>query len=170
MRPTIVATVIALSVALLVPSLAVAAPSAGASLAGDTLTVRVLGGARAGVWRVRVVAPDGQQRIDIVLRSGDVAWSAVVRTSQRTPAGWAIVSRERVPGTFSGLGAAGGQGAGVRWHTADFRLPRDGDGRFVVRVELLRDGTYRAVGAVREAVEAFQYGPWLRVGADRVSH
>jgi hypothetical protein len=170
MRPTILATVIALSIALFAPSLVAAAPEARASLTGDTLTVRVLGGERAAAWRVRIVAPGGQERVDIVLRPGDVAWSAVVRTSEWTSAGWSVVSRERIGGTFSGLDAAGGRSAGVAWHTSDFRLPQDGDGRFVVRVELLRDGTYRAASHVREAEEAFTYGPWQRVGSELVSH
>lgn len=170
MRPTILASVIAVSVALIAPSLVAAAPAARASLDGDTLTVRVLGGELAGAWRVRIVAPGRQERLDIVLRSGDVAWSAVVRTSERTSSGWSVVSRTRIGGTFTGLDAVGGRSAGVRWHSNDFRLPNDGDGRFVVRVELLRDGMYRAVGAVREAEEAFSYGPWQRVGRQLVSH
>ncbi len=170
MRPSILATVVALSIALIAPSLVAAAPAARTSLAGDTLTVRVVGGELAGAWRVRIVAPGAQERLDIVLRTGDVAWSAVVRASERTGAGWSVVSRQRIGGTFSGLRAAGGQAAGVRWHTNDFRLPQDGDGRFVVRVELVRDGAYRAAGFVREAEEAFVYGPWQRVGNETITH
>ena len=164
------AAAIALSALLLMPSLAAAASSARYDLAGDVLTARVVGTSRTGVWRVRVVAPGGDRRIDIVLRSGDVAWNAVVRTSKRTTSGWLRVSRERLYGTQRGLERGSGESAGVRWNSRHFGLPRDGNAKFVVPVELTRDGRYRVVGAIRSAAEAFSYGPWQRVGSAVVDH
>jgi hypothetical protein len=164
------AALLALAVALLAPSLVAAAAAPALSVSGDTLTVRVLGGERTGVWRARIVATGGTERIDFVLSSGDLTFSAVVRTSTKTADGWRVTHRQRVPGTFRGLESATGSGAGVSWDSDDFRLPADGDGRFVVRVELLRDGAYWATSAVRHAEEAFVYGPWQRIAADSVSH
>lgn len=161
---------VALSALLLMPSLAAAAPSARYELAGDVLTARVVGTPRTGVWRVRIVAPGRDRRIDIVLRSGDVAWNAVVRTSKRTASGWARVSHERLNGTMRGLQRRSGESAGVRWDSRNFVLPQDGNARFVVSVELTRDGSYRVVGAIRSAAEAFSYGPWQRIGSAVVDH
>ena len=155
--------------------LALIAPPVGAAtasyqLSGDVLTARVTGGARVGAWRIRIVAPGGSQRIDFVLRSGDISWSAVVRTAERGASGWTRTSRQLIEGSYGDLEPASGEGAGVRWNSADFRLPRDGDGRFAITVELTKAGEYRAIGAVRSAFEAFSYGPWTRVSVARVSH
>jgi hypothetical protein len=146
------------------------ASAARASLSGDTLRAQVSGGARVGVWRIRVVAPGRSERTDFVLRAGDLAWSGAVRTYQRTASGWVQTGRQRLVGTYDGLRAASGEGAGVRWHTSDFRLPRDGDGLFAISVELTDDGSYRVIGAVRSAAEAFSYGPWHRAGITQVAH
>lgn len=156
---------------LLVVNPAVAsAASAGARLTGDTLGAQVTGGERTGAWRIRIVNPAHSERIDFVLRAGDVAWTAVVRTQARTPSGWATTDRRRINGTYTGLRTASGEGAGVRWRSTDFRLPRGGDGRFAISVELTADGSYKVVGSLRNAVEAFSYGPWQRVRASQVEH
>lgn len=164
------AATLGLAVLLLFPALASAAPAARPQLSGDTLSAHVIGGARVGVWRIRIVAPDGREQIDFVLRSGNINWSAVARTSRRTDSGWSPVSRQRISGTPSGLANAGGNGAGVTWSSADFRLPRNGDGRFTIDVTLERDGSYRVAGAVRSASEAFSYGPWQPAGSGQVNH
>jgi hypothetical protein len=158
-----------LGLALIAPTVAGAA-TARYQLSGDQLTARVVGGPRVGMWRVRIVAPGGEQRIDFVLSSTDLEWSALVRTSARTLTGWVATDRQRVRGSFAALAPASGEGAGVRWNSADFRLPRDGDGRFAVSVELTAGGSYRVVTAVRSAAEAFSYGPWQRVSTASVSH
>jgi hypothetical protein len=139
------------------------------ALTGDRLTVQLSGGERVGAWRIRLVPPGGDERTDFIVRAGDIAWSAVVRHWKRSGGRWLIVDRQLIVGTPDGLAPAGGENGGLRWHSADFRLPRDGDGRFAVTVELTADGDYRAVCAVREAVEAFSYGPWQRLSAEQIS-
>lgn len=160
---------LALAAVLLVPSGAAANPGASATLSGSTLNAAVTGNARVGVWRVRIVAPSGRERIDFVLRTGDIAWHGAVRVSQLRNGRWTLVSRRALDGSMRRLEQASGRGAGVRWNSASFRLPRNGDARFEVNVELTRKGSYRIVGAVRVASEAFTYGPWKTVGRVSVS-
>jgi hypothetical protein len=168
-RPLLFAGALALSAALVVPSLAVAAPSASADLSGQRLSSSVVGGPRSGMWRIRVVAPGASERIDFVVRAGDITWNGTVRVSRRVEGRWTVVSRQHLDGTMTALRKASGQAAGVRWNTRNMRLPRNGNSRFAINVELTRGGSYRVVGAVRNAVEAFSYGGWSKVGSSWVS-
>jgi hypothetical protein len=136
-------------------------PSFAYSLSGDTLSAAVTGDSRTGVWRVRMVAPAGDKRIEFVLRSGDVGWNGVVRVSRRQGNSWSLVSRQRLDDALAGGAKVGGCAAGVCWDSADFRLPRNGDARFGVTVRLTQTGSYRICGAVREATDAFVYDSWL---------
>jgi len=168
-RPLSVAGVVALAAFLLVPGLAAAAPGATATASGDRLTATVTGGSRTGMWRIRVVAPDGRERIDFVLRTGDVAWNGTVRVSHLSGGRWSLASSRHLSGTRSALNPASGSGAGVRWNTSSFRLPSKGDARFSIVATLSRTGAYRVVGSVRNAAEAFTYSPWTTVGSSTVS-
>ena len=136
-------------------------PSFGYSLRGDTLSAAVTGDVRTGVWRVRMLSPKGDKRIEFVLRSGDVGWSGVVRVSRRQGNSWSLVSRQRLDDALAGGSNVAGCSAGVCWDSADFRLPRNGDARFGVTVRLTQEGSYRIAGAVREATDAFVYDSWL---------
>jgi hypothetical protein len=169
-RPLAIAGGVALAAILLLPSLAAAAPGASASVSGDRLTATVSGGSRTGMWRIRVVAPGGRERIDFVVRTGDITWNGIVRVSRLTDGRWTVVGKRQLSGTRSALEPASGSGAGVRWSTSSFRLPSKGDARFSMTARLTRSGTYRVVGAVRNAVEAFTYGSWTAVGSSTVSH
>lgn len=136
-------------------------PSFAYSLSGDTLSAAVTGDARTGVWRVRMVSPNGDKRIEFVLRSGDIGWSGVVRVSRRQGNSWSLVSRQRLDDALAGGPSVGGCSAGVCWDSADFRPPRNGDARFGVTVRLTQGGSYRISGGVREATDAFVYDSWL---------
>ena len=145
-------------------------PSFGYSLAGDTLTATVTGDIRTGVWRVRLISPAGDKRIEFVLRSGDVSWSGSVLLSRRQGNSWSLVSRQRLDGALAGDENVSGCGAGACWNSADLRLPRNGDARFGVTARLTQSGTYRIAGAVREATDAFVYDSWLVSGPRFVAH
>jgi hypothetical protein len=149
---------------------AASVPTFAYTLSGDTLKAAVTGDSRTGVWRVRVVAPSGDRRVDIVLRSGDTAWGGAVRVSQRLGNSWSLVSRRSLDDALAGGQSVAACNAGVCWDTSRLRLPRDGDGRFAATVTLTRSGTYRVSGAVREATEAFVYGSWLTSGSSPVNH
>jgi hypothetical protein len=160
----------ALAAVLLLPSLAAAAPGTTASASGNRLTAAVTGGSRTGMWRIRVVAPGGGERIDFVLRTGDITWNGVVRVSRLSGGRWTVAKTHQLTGSRSALHPASGAGAGVRWNTSSFRLPTKGDARFSMTATLTRSGSYRVVGAVRNAAEAFSYGSWTAVGSSTVSH
>jgi hypothetical protein len=162
-RPVTLAGSLALAAMLVVPSVAAAAPATSASLSGNTLTAAVTdANPRVGMWRIRLVAPGARQRIDFVIRANDINWSGTVRVSERVGERWTLKSKRELNGTANRLEQASGRGAGVRWDTSRFRLPADGNGRFAISVELTRAGSYKFVGFVRTAREAFQYGPWTR--------
>lgn len=139
-------------------------------LAPDALKASVTGDARTGVWRIRMVAPSGDRRIDFVLRSGDMAWSGQVRVSQKLGNSWSLVSRRTLDESLAGGAPLAACNAGVCWSTAGLRLPRDGDARFGVTVTLSRTGTYQISGGVRQATEAFIYGSWLTSASRSVTH
>ncbi len=149
---------------------AASVPTFAYTVSGDTLKASVTGDSRTGVWRVRFVAPSGDRRVDIILRSGDIAWSGSVRVSQRLGNSWSLVSRRSLDGALAGGPTVAACNAGVCWDTSKLRLPRDGDARFAATVTLTRSGTYRISGAVREATEAFVYGSWLTSGSQAVPH
>ncbi|HEY7598391.1 MAG TPA: hypothetical protein VH741_00570 [Candidatus Limnocylindrales bacterium] len=169
-RPIVFALLLGLCAAFLAGPAVAGAASAGPRLVGDTLTAQVSGGERAGAWRIRIVDPTRSERIDFVLRSGDIGWSVVVRTQRRSDSGWATTARQRISGRYGDLAAASGAGAGVRWDSAAFGLPANGDGRFAITVELTRAGSYRVVTALRNAHEAFSLGPWQRVARSAITH
>ena len=147
-----------------------AVPVLSQSVNGDTAKVSVTGSSRTGVWRIRFVAPSGGKRLDLILRTGDVAWSGVVKVSRKDGNSWSIVGRRVLDGALAGGQQVGGCNAGVCWSTDDFRLPRNGDAKFGVTVKLTRAGAYRISGAVRQASEAFIYGPWISSGSFSVAH
>jgi len=149
---------------------AASVPNFAFTLSRDTLKATVTGDARTGVWRVRVVAPSGERRVDFVLRTGDVSWSGVVRVSQRFGNSWSIVSARNIDEALAGGPAVSACNAGVCWATSALRLPRDGDARFGVTLTLARDGQYRISGGVRQASEAFIYGNWLTSASANVVH
>jgi hypothetical protein len=148
---------------------AASVPTFAYTVTGDALKASVTGDSRTGVWRVRFVAPSGDRRVDIVLRSGDIAWSGSVRVSQRQGNSWSLVSRRSLDDALADGTAVAACNAGVCWDTSKFRLPRDGDARFAATVTLTRRGTYRISGAVRQATEAFVYGSWLTSGSRSVT-
>jgi hypothetical protein len=145
-------------------------PTFGYSLVGDELTANVTGDIRTGVWRIRLVSPSGDKRIEFMLQKGDVSWSGVVRVSRRLGNSWSLVSRHRLDDAFAGGSAASACQAGVCWSSDSLRLPRNGDGRFGVTVRLTQAGSYRLSGAVREASEPFIYDSWLVSSARSVVH
>jgi hypothetical protein len=149
---------------------ATAVPAFGHSLTGDTLRATVTGDERTGVWRVRVVSPAGNRRVDFVLRSGDINWAGVVRVSHKQGNSWSLVKQVRIDEALAGGPSVAGCNAGVCWDTSLFRLPRDGDARFAVSVQLYRGGTYQVSGGVRQASEAFIYDQWLTSGSQPVTH
>ncbi|MDP8904686.1 MAG: hypothetical protein M3N29_05120 [Chloroflexota bacterium] len=170
-RVAAVSVSLSLAVVLSAASLAQAAQARLAySLVDDMLKASVTGSARTGVWRVRVVAPGAERRIDFILRTGDISWSGVARVSRRDGGSWSIVGRRVLDGALAGGQQISGCSVGVCWSTANFRLPRNGDARFGVKVELTRSGTYRIAGALRDASEAFVFGPWLSSGSASVDH
>lgn len=148
---------------------AASVPTFAYALNGDTLKASVTGDSRTGVWRVRFVAPSSDRRVDIILRSGDVAWSGSVRVSQRLGNSWSLVSRRSIDDALAGGPTVAACNAGVCWDTSRLRLPRDGDARFAATVTLTRSGTYRISGAVRQATEAFVYSSWLTSGSRAVT-
>ena len=85
-----------------------------------------------------------------------------MRIARRTEAGWTTTRVYRVDRALAGWARLDRCAAGICWDTDSFRLPRNDDSRFGVTVRLARSGSYRAVGAVRLAGEAFQLGPWFR--------
>jgi len=145
-------------------------PTFGYSLVGDELTANVTGDIRTGVWRIRLVSPSGDKRIEFMLQKGDVSWSGVVRVSRRLGNSWSLVSRHRLDDALAGGSAASACQAGVCWSSDSLRLPRNGDGRFGVTVRLTQAGSYRLSGAVREASEPFIYDSWLVSSARSVVH
>ncbi len=149
---------------------AASVPTFAYALNGDTLKASVTGDSRTGVWRVRFVAPSGDRRVDIILRSGDIAWSGSVRVSQRLGNSWSLVSRRSLDGALAGGPTVAACNAGVCWDSSNLRLPRDGDARFAATVTLTRSGSYRVSGAVRQATDAFLYGSWLTSGSQAVTH
>jgi len=145
-------------------------PTFGYSLVGDELTANVTGDLRTGVWRIRLVSPSGDKRIEFMLQKGDVSWSGVVRVSRRLGNSWSLVSRHRLDDAFAGGSAASACQAGVCWSSDSLRLPRNGDGRFGVTVRLTQAGSYRLSGAEREASEPFIYDAWLVSSPKSVVH
>lgn len=146
-------------------------PTFAYSLVGDTLTANVSGDTRTGVWRIRLVSPAGDKRIEFILGSGDVSWSGSVRVSRRQGNSWSLASRQRLDDSFMGGPKVSGCNAGVCWDSRSLRLPRNGDGRFGVTVRLVQSGTYRISGAVREAsTDKFIYGSWLVSSPRSVTH
>jgi hypothetical protein len=146
-------------------------PTFGYLLVGETLTATVTGDVRTGVWRIRLVSPTGDKRVEFILRSGDVSWSGSVRVSRRQGNSWSLVSRHRLDDAFIGGPSVSGCNAGVCWDSNSLRLPRNGDGRFGVTVRLTQSGTYRLSGAVREAsADAFVYGNWLVSSPRLIAH
>jgi len=145
-------------------------PTFAYSLSGDTLSASVTGDARTGIWRVRVVAPSGDRRVDFLLRTGDLAWNGVVRVSVRQGNSWSLVSHRRLDDALAGGPTVSGCNAGVCWSTAALKLPKNGDAHFGVSVTLNRHGVYRVSGGVREATEAFLFGHWLRSPSSPVAH
>ena len=157
-----VVIVAALLLALLVPSSGAASVARfGYRISGDEVKASVTGPLRTGAWRIRFVAPGRQQRTDFVLRAGDIFWTGIVRIARRTEAGWTTTRIYLLDRALAGKTSVAGCAASICWDSDDVRLPRDDDGRFGVTVRLTRSGTYRAVGAVRLACEAFQLGPWI---------
>jgi hypothetical protein len=169
-RPLALAGSIALAAAILLPSVAGAATSSVATSNGDTLNASVTGAKRTGMWRIRVVAPAGNRRVDFVVRTGDLTWSGAIRVSHRIDGRWTLVSRRSLSGDFDSLKRASGRAAGIRWSTERFTLPQNGNRRFAISVEMRRAGSYKVVGAVRNAAEAFSYGPWTALGSHTVDH
>lgn len=170
-RPLAIAGGLALAAVLLVPSVASAAPRTSATLSGDTLSAAVTDtNPRVGMWRIRLVAPGARQRVDFVIRANDMNWGGTVRVSRRVDGRWTVTSRRHLEGTLYRLEQASGTNAGVRWDTSRFRLPKDGNGRFAISVDLTRSGSYRMVGFVRAAREAFIYGPWTRSDRRAIQH
>jgi hypothetical protein len=145
-------------------------PTFAYSQSGDTLSASVTGDSRTGVWRIRLVAPSGDKRIDFILRSGDIEWSSAVRVSRKVDGAWTLVSLRSLDEALATGVSSSGCNAGVCWNSADFRLPRNGDARFGVTVRLTRSGDYRITGAVREASDAFVYGTWVRSASRLISH
>jgi hypothetical protein len=145
-------------------------PTFAYSLSGDTLNASVTGDARTGVWRIRVLSPAGDRRIEFVLRRGDISWSGVVRISRRLGNSWSLVSRHSLDDALNGGQAVNGCNAGVCWNSADMRTPRNGNSRFGVTVRLTKSGAYRVSGAVREAIEPFIYESWLVSTPRLISH
>ena len=145
-------------------------PTFGYSLVGDELTANVTGDSRTGVWRIRLVSPSEDKRIEFVLQKGDVAWSGLVRVSRRLGNSWSLVSRHRLDDALLGGPAVSACQAGACWSSDSWRLPRNGDGRFGVTVRLTQTGTYRLSGAVREASEPFIYDSWLVSSPRSVVH
>jgi len=145
-------------------------PAFAYSLTGDSLRSSVTGDSRTGVWRVRVLAPSGDHRVDFILRTGDVTWSGLVRVSYRQGYSWSLVSQRRLDDALAGGPAVAACNAGVCWSTSRFVLPVNGNARFSVGVSLSRDGTYRVSGGVRQATEAFVYGSWLSSASSAVFH
>jgi hypothetical protein len=152
--------------ALLVPT---AADASAARLSyrveGALLTASVTGPIRTGAWRLRFVAPSGDRRTDFVLKTGDIAWSGVIRVARRTAGEWQTTRVIRIDRALAGRQRVQGCTAGICWDTALLRLPRDGDGLFRAKVWLVRSGGYRVAGAVRLAREAFILGPWISSGS-----
>jgi hypothetical protein len=136
-------------------------PTFGYSLVGDSLTANLTGDVRTGVWRIRLVSPAGDKRIEFMLQRGDVSWLGSVRVSRRQGNSWSLVSRQRLDDALMGGPSVSGCRAGVCWDSSSLRLPRNGDSRFGVTVRLTQSGTYRIAGAVREASEPFIYDSWL---------
>ncbi|HUG29703.1 MAG TPA: hypothetical protein VMQ65_04200 [Candidatus Limnocylindria bacterium] len=161
---------LALVVGLSSAALAARTPTLDYMVSGDTARVSVTGSQRTGVWRIRFVAPSGQRRVDFILRTGDVAWSGVVRVSVREGNSWSLVGRRVLDDALAGGQPIDGCNAGVCWSTEGFRLPRDGDAKFGLTITLNRSGSYRISGAVREASEAFIYGSWVSTGRSTISH
>ena len=145
-------------------------PTFGYSLIGDELTAHVTGDIRTGVWRIRLVSPAGDKRIEFLLQKGDVSWSGVVRVSRRLGNSWSLVSRHRLDDAFMGGPAVSACQAGVCWSSDSLRLPRNGDSRLGVTVRLTQSGSYRLSGAVRETSEPFVYGSWLVSSPRSVFH
>jgi hypothetical protein len=145
-------------------------PTFGYALNTDTLSASVTGDSRTGVWRIRVLAPSGDRRIDFILRSGDIEWSSAVRVSRKVDGVWTLVSLRSLDEALATGVSTSGCNAGVCWDSARFRLPRNGDARFGVTVRLVRSGDYRITGAVREASDAFVYGAWLHSASQSISH
>jgi hypothetical protein len=145
-------------------------PAFAYAITADTLTTSVTGDGRTGVWRIRLVAPAGDKRIDLVLRSGDIEWSSAVRVSRNIDGTWRLVSLRSLDEALATGVSASGCNAGVCWDTSKFRLPRSGDARFGVTVRLTHSGEYRISGAVREASDAFVFGSWLRSASRSINH
>ena len=82
-------------------------PTFGYSLMGDELTANVTGDIRTGVWRIRLVSPSGDKRIEFMLQKGDVSWSGAVRVSRRLGNSWSLVSRHRLDDAL--MGGPGGR-------------------------------------------------------------
>lgn len=149
---------------------AVPMPNVTYSASGDVLKTSVTGDARTGMWRIRLVAPDGTRRIDFILRSGDVAWSGQIQVSRRQGNSWSLVSKRSLDDALAGGPILAGCNAGVCWDTSLIRTPRNGDARFGLTVRLAQAGTYRVSGGVRQAVEAFVYGSWLTSSSQAIVH
>ncbi|MDP9293788.1 MAG: hypothetical protein M3O90_05075, partial [Actinomycetota bacterium] len=97
---------------------AASVPTFAYSLNGDTLKASVTGDSRTGVWRVRFLAPSGDRRVDIILRSGDIAWSGSVHVSQRLGNSWSLVSRRSIDDALAGGPTVAACNAGVCWDTS----------------------------------------------------
>ena len=154
-----------LVLALAQPAVGLSLPQLTYQLSGSELRPVLTGPVRTGAWRIRVVAPGGEQRTDFVLRTGDVAWNGVARVSRWSGANWVVRRTFDLDRSLAGRTHVAACAAGICWDTADFRLPRDGDRKFAVLVELTRPGVYRLSGAVRVCPEAFIYGPWVGTGS-----
>ncbi len=168
-RPLAFAGCVALAAILLVPSVATASPGATAAATGNRLAASVTGSQRTGMWRIRVVAPGGNRRVDFVVRSGDITWNGTVRVSRVVEGRWTTIRTHSLSGTTTALRPASGTAAGVSWNTTQFQLPNDGNSRFTISAELTRHGTYRVIGSVRNATEAFSYGSWSSVGSSSIT-
>ena len=90
-------------------------PTFAYSIKVNTLTTSVTGDARTGVWRVRLLAPSGDKRIDLILRSGDIEWSSAVRVSRKIDGVWRLVSLRSLDEALATGVSTSGCNASVCW-------------------------------------------------------